>query len=436
MHILLINPPNSGRSIPEERYGIETIKMIFRGEPLALTTLAGNLDGHAVAVTDLKVTPDALDADLEGFRPDVAGITAMTCEANAALRIAETVKARSRATVVIGGHHASCDPGYFNRACVDFVAAGLGKLSFRELLDALETGAPADIIPGVAKTCPGGSLRLTPRRFSRADLVDGRPPRYDLTARHREHYVMSGVGGKIGFVASAHGCTHRCLFCCVPNMTGGRYLPHSVDAVIRDMNALADLPMIRLVDANTFGDVELAEALGRRICETGNRRPIVADVRSDTVVRHPELFRLWKAAGLAVAVIGFEAVTDAALAGLGQRSAVAVNVAAMGILKDLGIRIVGDFIVSPDWGEADFAALERFVSDHPIDLPLPSILTPIPGTPLYDAFRDRITVHDLDYYTFLNAVMPTRLPEKVFYETYSGLLKRFTAHARDDHPKS
>jgi hypothetical protein len=36
MNILLINPPNCGKSIPEERYGIKSIKMIFCGEPLAL----------------------------------------------------------------------------------------------------------------------------------------------------------------------------------------------------------------------------------------------------------------------------------------------------------------------------------------------------------------------------------------------------------------
>ena len=58
MNILLINPPNSGRSIPEEEYGIESIKKIFRGEPLALETLAGNLEAHQIAIADLKAEPD------------------------------------------------------------------------------------------------------------------------------------------------------------------------------------------------------------------------------------------------------------------------------------------------------------------------------------------------------------------------------------------
>ena len=64
MKILLVNPPNCGRSIPEEEYGIDTIKMIFRGEPLALEVIAGNLDGHDVAIADLKAAPNVLEKTL------------------------------------------------------------------------------------------------------------------------------------------------------------------------------------------------------------------------------------------------------------------------------------------------------------------------------------------------------------------------------------
>ncbi len=424
MKILLVNPPNSGRSIPEEQYGIETIKMIFRGEPLALETLAGNLADYEVRITDLKVIPAALEADLEDLKPDIVGITGMTCEANAVLNIAEAVKSRSEAVVVVGGHHATCDPGFFNRECIDYVVLGIAKKSFRELADRLAAGQNADGIPGIAETRPGTTLNYTPRSYTSADLEDGMPPRYDLVAHHRNHYVMSGVGGKIGFVASAFGCTHRCFFCSVPGMTGGRYLTHSIDAVIRDMETLADIPLIRLVDANTFGNPEAAETLARRILEMGMQKPLVADVRSDTVVRRPDLFRLWKEAGLATAVIGFEEVTDERLRAFNKKNDVAVNIEAMKILKELGIRIIGDFIVSPDYTEADFDRLQAFVEAQPIDLPIPSILTPVPGTPLHRQMKDRITIHDLDYYTFLNAVVPTRLPEKDFYETYSRLLKQ------------
>jgi radical SAM superfamily enzyme YgiQ (UPF0313 family) len=428
MKILLVNPPNCGKSIPEEEYGIDTIKMIFRGEPLALEVIAGNLDGHEVAITDLKVTPDALVEDLGRFEPDVVGFTAVACEANTVVRLANEIKNHARAVVVVGGHHASCDPDFFNRDGIDYIVVGLGKLSFRELVDSLDARKAASGIPGIAKTDPGRPLRYVRRVYSVKDAVDASPPRYDLVKAHRDQYVMSGVGGKVGFVVSAYGCTHGCAFCSIPGMTGGRYITHRPEAVLRDMLLLGDVPMIRLVDANTFGDPETARQLGRRIIESGLKKAIVADVRSDTVTRYPDLFRLWKQAGLAAAVIGFEEITDAGLERLNKRSSVAVNIEAMEILKALGIRIIGDFIVSPEYSEADFEDLDRFVSSHAIDLPIPSILTPLPGTPLHRRMADRIIIRDLDYYTFTNAVVPTRMDPKIFYQTYADLLKRFLKH--------
>ena len=428
MKILLVNPPNCGRSIPEEEYGIDTIKMIFRGEPLALEVVAGNLDGHAVAIADLKVAPNVLEKTIEQFEPDLVGFTGVTCEANTVLRLAGEVKRTSGALVVVGGHHASCDPMFFNQAAIDFIVMGLGKLSFRELVDAIANRTVCDGVAGVAKTNPGRGLNYVPRSYSHQDIVDDRPPRYDLVAAHRDQYVMSGVGGKVGFVASAYGCTHRCIFCSIPSLTDGRYITHRPEAVLRDMKLLGEVPLIRLVDANTFGDLENALCLGRCIIESGLQKAIVADVRAETVTRHPDLFRLWKQAGLAAVVIGFEEITDAGLARLNKRSSVAVSIEALCILKDLGIRVIGDFIVAPEYTEADFDALERFVASHAIDLPLPSILTPLPGTPLHREMRHKITIHDLDYYTFTNAVYPTRMEPTLFYQAYAALLKRFLKH--------
>ena len=176
MKILLVNPPNCGKSIPEEEYGIDTIKMIFRGEPLALEVIAGNLDGHEVAITDLKVTPDALEQDLDRFAPDVVGFTAVACEANTVVRLANEVKENTRAVVVVGGHHASNDPAFFNRDGIDYIVVGLGKLSFRELIDALDSRKTASGIPGIAGTDPGRPLNYVRRAYSARDAVDASPP--------------------------------------------------------------------------------------------------------------------------------------------------------------------------------------------------------------------------------------------------------------------
>ncbi|HBT83413.1 MAG TPA: B12-binding domain-containing radical SAM protein [Desulfuromonas sp.] len=428
MKILLINPPNCGRSIPEERFGITSIKQIFRGEPLALEVLAGNLHGHEVAILDLKVEPDALAERLATLRPDLVGITAVTCEANTACHIAAQAKADCGATVVVGGIHASNDPDFFHRDGIDFVVVGLGKGSFRELVDALGRGEKQPDIPGVARVRPGATLRYTPRVFGPRDLVEEMPPRYDLVAANRGHYTLLGL--PMGFVASAFGCPFDCNFCCIAGQAGGRYLACSIAAVIRDIELLGAVPFVRLVDANTFGNPEHARALCRAIVAAGIKKDFFGDVRSDTVVRHPELMREWKAAGLRTVVIGFEEISDLGLAQLNKANSVAVNREALAILRDVGISVVGDYIVSPDYDHADFDNLLRYMQDNPVALPIFTVLTPLPGTALHRQMQGRIVNFDLDYYTLSNAVVPTRLPEEEFYRRYAELFHLTHPHAK------
>ena len=418
MKILLINPPNCGRSIPEERFGITSIKQIFRGEPLALETLAGNLDTHEVAILDLKVEPENLDATLIDFQPDLVGVTAVTCEANTACHIARRVKACTRARVVVGGIHASSDPEFFNRPEIDFVVVGIGKASFRELVDALAAGQRPSI-PGVACTCPGQALQFVPRKFSAQDLVEAKSPRYDLVKANRHHYTLLGL--PLGFVSSAFGCPYDCNFCCIANQSGGKYLACSIQSVIRDIQLLGEVPFIRMVDANTFGNPTHARLLCQGLREAGIKKDFFGDVRSDTVVRHPELLREWREAGLRTVVIGFEEITDAGLSAMNKANGVAENREAIRILRELGITIVGDFIVSPDYDHADFDNLLGFLAENPIDLPIFTVMTPLPGTALHRAMKDQITNHDLDYYTLSNAVLPTRLEEGEFYRRYAEL---------------
>ncbi len=424
MNILLVNPPNSGRSIPEERYGIDSIKQIFRGEPLALEVLAGNLHDFNVRIIDLKAAPHSLGRELAEFRPDIAGITGVSCEANSVLRIADEIKESSGATVVVGGIHASNDPEFFNRPMVDFVAIGLGKASFRNLVSALANNDENISIPGIAKVTPGKPLVYEHREFSAEDLLDDKPPAYEMVDRYRSEYFLSSLKLNMGFVATAFGCPFDCSLCCICGLTGGRYLTHRIDSVIRDIKLLGDLPVIRLLDANTFGNIDHAVRLCQAIVDGGIKKQFLADVRSDTVVKYPEVMQQWKEAGLRAVIIGFEEISDERLAAMNKSNQAEINTEAISILHKMGITIIGDFIVSPDYDEEDFALLDRYVTDHDVDLPMITVMTPLPGTRLHGEMKDKIIIDDLDYYTLTNAVIPTRLEEKRFYENYAALLKK------------
>jgi radical SAM superfamily enzyme YgiQ (UPF0313 family) len=229
-------------------------------------------------------------------------------------------------------------------------------------------------------------------------------------------------------VSTAFGCTHCCSFCTIPSLTGGRYLSHTSQAILRDIDSLENVPLIRFVDANTFGDIGMARELAETLIDRGIQKRFVADVRADTVVNNPQVMKLWARAGLSSVVIGFEEINDDRLAMLNKKSTNSANIKALEILKDLNIRVIGDFIISPDYGYEEFAALDKFINHYRIDLPVPSILTPIPGTPLHRRLKNEIAITDLDYYTFSNAVLPTKLSKKDFYTTYSTLMKKLHSH--------
>jgi radical SAM superfamily enzyme YgiQ (UPF0313 family) len=425
MKIMLVNPPNCGRSIPEEQYGITSLKQIFKGEPFNLEVLAGPLTEHEVLIFDLKCeSEEAFWLAFDQFQPDVTGLTSLTCEANTAIRIACKIKERSTATVVIGGNHATYSSAYFNRAEFDYIVMGLGKKSFGDLIGRLAGGEKGEGIAGVARTSPGKTLSYTPRTYNKTDLMDTVPPRYDLVAKYRSQYFLEQLGLTMGFVITAYGCTHKCSFCTIPGITGGKYLTHSTDAVIRDIQTLSDIPFIRMVDANTFGNPAQAMELCDKIRQANIKKRFFADVRADTIVRHPELLKNWKEAGLYAVVVGFEDFQDGRLAAYDKKYKGHVITKAIEILHDLGIVIVGDFIASPEYEENDFAKLESFITANKIEIPVISILTPIPGTPLYKNMEKDIIIHDLDYYTFTNAVTKTKMPAALFYKTFADLVKR------------
>ncbi len=422
MKVLLVNPPNCGKSIPEERYGIDSLKQILRGEPLSLEVLAGALVDHDVKIVDLKTEKNDLAEIAQDFSPDILCITGMTCEANTMVSIATTIKRSVNALVVVGGIHASNCPEFFNLPDIDYIVLGLGKGSLLELVSNVEMRRDTTQIPGVIKTRPGRPMEYIFRKYSKADLLEEMPPRYDLVKDYRNSYYLPKLGIQMGFVVTAYGCPHGCSFCSIKGQTGGKYITHTVDSVMRDIGLMGDIPFIRLVDANTFGNPEHSKLICQKLIEQGIRKKFLADVRADTIVRDPEMIQAWEKAGLRAVIVGFEEINDSRLSAMGKKSDLSKNIEAISILKGLGISIIGDFIVDPDYNEGEFDMLSRFVNDNQIDLPMFTILTPIPGTPLYNKLNGKIVNDDLDYYTLTNAVIPTRLEEHIFYEKFSELI--------------
>jgi radical SAM superfamily enzyme YgiQ (UPF0313 family) len=104
-------------------------------------------------------------------------------------------------------------------------------------------------------------------------------------------------------------------------------------------------------------------------------------------------------------------------------STVENNVRAVQVLKGLGIDIFPMFIVKPEFDRRDFADLREYCLDLALDFVGFSVLTPLPGTDLYNDVKDRLINSNYDYFDFFHTLLPTMLPVKDFYRELIALYK-------------
>jgi radical SAM superfamily enzyme YgiQ (UPF0313 family) len=97
------------------------------------------------------------------------------------------------------------------------------------------------------------------------------------------------------------------------------------------------------------------------------------------------------------------------------------NARAVKILHDLDIEISASLIVRPDFGRQEFAAVGRYCRELDLNFAGFAVLTPLPGTDLYEQVRHELLTRDTDYYDFIHTVLPTALPLREFYEEYARL---------------
>ncbi len=119
--------------------------------------------------------------------------------------------------------------------------------------------------------------------------------------------------------------------------------------------------------------------------------------------------------------LGLEKVDDAGLNSVNKSNSAANNSLAIKILQDMGIAYTPNFIVDPSWDKADFDKVKRWIDQTGAYNSGVSILTPLPGTDLWDATVADINTEDWELFNIVHAVMPTKLPFDEFYREFAGL---------------
>jgi radical SAM superfamily enzyme YgiQ (UPF0313 family) len=340
-------------------------------------------------------------------RPNVVGISCIhTLDVPASIELARRVRrAAPRAVVVAGGHAASASPESFDAAAFDAIAIGAGERSFVRLVEAIERGgAPLEVEGFVAA---GG-----PNATANDDIDPTLLPARQLVAPYRRHYRCVHRA-PVWVVETARGCPFRCTFCAVG---GSPPRLRDLGTVVEDFSRVG--PDVFVVDDLFFHprdrSLELARALERR----GVRKDwLLVQTRTDTVARSVAALEAWKSRAERLDLfMGFEAASDSELKSLGKDATLRDAEEAVRIGRRLGVGITGNFVVDPDWTEADFERLWTTLDRLSLDRVGFTVLTPLPSTRLWNDAHHRLVERDFGRWDMHHVLWEPRLGRRRFYE--------------------
>lgn len=390
MKIRLIDPAYEHPFISHSQ---KVIKDIWFAR-LTLTTLAALTPaGIEVKITDENVEPIDFDEDVE-----LVGITGMVMHAKRAYEIANRFRERA-IPVVMGGPHAS--------SC---------SLEAKEHVDSVVVGEAEPVWPGLINDLQEGSLKPFYRGETYCSMRDLPPPRLDLL--RKEAYMT------VNCVQTTRGCPHQCDFCHVTHFFGKTYRCRPVDEVVQEVERLSG-EFIVFVDDNIAGNRQHARELFNRLKPLKKKW---AGQASLTLARDPELLGLAAESGCVSLFIGMESLSPENLKEMNK----AFNRAhqyeeALRALHDHDIMVLAGFIFGLDHDdEGVFERTLRFCERNRIELPSFFILTPLPGTPLFQRMESEKRLLHKDWSKYNGATVvfrPRLMTEETLQRGFNWLCK-------------
>ena len=412
MRVLLIKPPlNKNLLVPNH------------DEPLELEYVAAAAAGHDVEIFDMRLEKN-LEKKLRRFRPELVGVTAFTCDVRAASTVLREVrKFDAGIRTVVGGHHATMLPEDFALPVVDVIFLGMADETFRQFVQLLAGGGDIRETPNIALVTRKG-LEFTEKRPFTGDLDRLPLPARHLTEKYRKHYRDS-VKNTTGLIVSSRGCPYRCTFCACWKIMDGKYFTRSVEAVVDEFADLAKtVDLICFADDNTLQDTKRAWRMVQLFRDRGLKQRFMMYARTDLILANPDLMAALKDVGLDYLLVGIESFRDEDLKKLNKKVRAETNIEAMRLLRKLGISVSPHLIVDPDFSKDDFRQLLKYIVKLELFRPVYTVLTPLPGTKLYEETYTRLAIRDYDFFDFTHSVLPTRLSRKDFYREYANLYSK------------
>ena len=340
---------------------LERSKAIASLPSLSLLTLAA-------------LTPDSFEVsyhEIEDIRNvgeppacDLAAIASYSAQIKDAYLLADRYRSLG-VRIVLGGLHVSALPDEALQHA-ESIVVGEGELGWPDLLVDLARGSLGRVYE------PKG------REF---DLADSPLPRFDLLDVDRYNRLT---------VQTQRGCPWRCEFCAASIQLTNLYKVKPVDRVLAEIHEIKRLwptPFVEFADDNSFVNRRHSKELLRALAGEEIRWFTESDI---AIADDPELLELMHASGCAEVLIGLESPTASGVDGIEtrrnwKRGRFNDYVDAIARIQGHGIAVNGCFVLGLDGdGPGVFDAVEALVRrSGQFDVQI-TVMTPFPGTPLYD----------------------------------------------------
>jgi radical SAM superfamily enzyme YgiQ (UPF0313 family) len=335
---------------------------------------------------------------------DLVCISTITSTAIKAYGIGKRLKALD-IPVIMGGAHPTFMPDEALEYA-DFVIRGEGDHSLFDLIACLEKGAPALTgIKGLSYRDRDGRNVHNPAPEFIQDLDSLPQPEFSLVHKWNPSNAYP--------VSTSRGCPYDCRFCSVIRMFGRKYRFKSIDATLQELRYAASVSRATkfIVDDNFAANKMRTKEILRGMIAEGIRMQWSAQVRTDVAV-DAELLRLMANSGCHTLHIGFESINPATLEGYNKKQTREDIISCIRTVRDHGIHIHGMFVLGAD---TDDAGTIRDTADFAINLGIDTvqflILTPLPGTPLFQDMMEsgRLLHTDWSNYDVQHVVFRPRL---------------------------
>ena len=365
--------------------------------PLGLATLAAYLSpDDEIDMQDQHVE----ELDLND-KPDLVIIQVYITNAYRSYKLADHYRAKG-CYVLLGGLHVTSLPEEAAQHA-DTIFLGPAEDTFPKFLLDFKSKVPRKVYSSSVR-----SLERIP------------PVRRDLIKRNR--YLVPNS------IVVTRGCPHHCDFCYKDAFfQGGRsFYTQAVDDALAEIERLPGRHLYFL-DDHLLGNAKFAASLFDGM--KGMNRIFQGAATVDSILRG-DLIEKAADAGLRSVFVGFETLSPANLLQSNKKQNLEKNYSeAIRRLHSLGIMINGSFVFGLDEDDKDvFKRTVDWGVRHAITTSTYHILTPYPGTRLYESMKlqNRLLTNNWDLYDTRHVVFETtNLTANELKEGYDWAYKEF-----------